>query len=157
VGAAGYTVAVNLSSRIEYFFVFLRRFKLLLTSLKAKKSIRNNRGHLDIVRDILSAVSIKTRKTKIMYQANLSYTQVQKYLQDLLERDLLNHDGTSFYLITKKGLQFLKLYDEHADLCKRLEEQMNQYNREEVLLDQMCSNRDFDCDAKNMRNHALES
>ena len=127
----------------------------MLTSLKARKNIRNNRGHLDIVRDILSAASVKSRKTRIMYQANLSYVQVQKYLRDLLERDLLNHDGTSFYLITKKGLQFLKLYDEHAERCKRLEEQVDQYNRERALLNQMCSYHSSDFDAKDMRDRAL--
>lgn len=134
--------------------MFLRRSKLLLTFLKARKSIKNNRGRLDIVRDILSAASVKTRKTKIMYQANLSYTQVQKYLHDLLKRDLLNHDGTSFYLITKKGLQFLQLYDEHVERCKQLEEQVDQYNRERTLLNQMCSNHNSDCDVKNMRKRA---
>ena len=58
------------------------RFRLLLNSVKAKKS-RSNRNSLDIVRDILSAALVKARKTRIMYQANLSYAQVQKYLMKL--------------------------------------------------------------------------
>ena len=111
----------------------------MLTSLKGKKGIRYNRSRLDIVRDILAAALVETRKTRIMYQANLSYVQVKKYLQDLLERDLLNHDGTSFYSITKKGRQFLQLYDEHVERCKRLEEQVDQLGRERSLLNQMCS------------------
>jgi predicted transcriptional regulator len=127
----------------------------LLTSLKGKKSIRYNRSHLDIVRDILSAASVESRKTRIMYQANLSYMQVTKYLHDLLERDLLNHDGMSFYSITKKGLQFLKLYDEHVERCKRLEEQVDQLSRERVLLDRMCSDHNSDCDARNTQKDTL--
>ena len=127
----------------------------MLTSLKAKKSIKYNRSHLDIVRDILSAALVESRKTRIMYQANLSYTQVKKYLHDLLERELLNHDGTSFYLITKKGRQFLELYDEHAERCKRLEEQVNQLNKERALLDQMCSKNKSDCNARNTQRDTL--
>jgi predicted transcriptional regulator len=135
--------------------VFLRRFRLLLSSVKAKKNSRSNRNSLDIVKDILSVASIKARKTRIMYQANLSYVQVQKYLHDLLEKDLLGHDGNSFYFITRKGLQFLKLYDEHVELCRRLEEQVEEVNRERMRLDRMCSNHNDDCDAKNTRKAVL--
>jgi predicted transcriptional regulator len=126
----------------------------LLNSVKTKKN-RSNRSSLDIVRDILSVALIKTRKTRIMYQANLSYVQVQKYLHDLLEKELLGHDGNSFYFVTKKGQQFLKLYDEHVELSRKLEEQMKRFNRDRMLLDQMCSNHDDDCDAKNMRKATL--
>ena len=131
--------------------MFLRRFGPLLSSVKAKKNSRSNRNSLDIVKDILSVASIKARKTRIMYQANLSYVQVQKYLHDLLEKDLLDHDGNSFYFVTKKGLRFLKLYDEHVELLRKLEEQVDQCNRDRMRLDQMCSNHNDDCDAKNKR------
>ena len=126
----------------------------MLNSVKAKKD-RSNRSSLDIVKDILSVASIKARKTRIMYQANLSYVQVQKYLHDLLETELLGHDGNSFYFVTKKGQQFLKLYDEHAELSRKLEEQMKRFNRDKMLLDQMCSNHGDDCDAKNTRKAVL--
>ena len=135
--------------------MFLRRFRLLLSSVKAKKNSRSNRNSLDIVKDILSVASIKARKTRIMYQANLSYVQVQKYLHDLLEKDLLDHDGNSFYFVTKKGLRFLKLYDEHVELLRKLEEQVDQCNRDRMRLDQMCSNHNDDCDAKNTRKAVL--
>lgn len=125
----------------------------MLTSVK--KSSRYNRNNLDIVRDILSVASVKTRKTKIMYKANLSYYQVQKYLHSLLEKDLLDHDGNSFYLITKKGRQFIKLYDDHAERVKQLEEQVDQCNEERMLLDQMCSNHNSDCNERNARENTL--
>ena len=135
--------------------MFLGRFGLLLSSVKAKKNSRSNRNSLDIVRDILSVASVKVRKTRIMYQANLSYVQVQKYLHDLLEKDLLGHDGNSFYFITRKGLQFLKLYDEHVELCRRLEEQVEEVNRERMRLDRMCSNHNDDCEERKLRKTAL--
>lgn len=50
-----------------------------------KKSRGSNRNSLDIVRDMLAVASTGARKTKIMYQANLSYVQVKKYLRDLLK------------------------------------------------------------------------
>jgi len=122
--------------------------------VKARKNSRSNRNSLDIVSDILSVALIKARKTKIMYQANLSYVQLQKYLRDLLEKNLLDHDGESFYLATKKGLQFLKLYNEHVEMLKKLEKQKEQCNRDRMMLDRMCSNHDDDCDAK-MRKKAV--
>ena len=125
----------------------------MLTSVK--KSSRYNRDSLDIVRDILSVASVETRKTKIMYKANLSYHQVQKYLHSLLENDLLNHDGNSFYLITKKGQQFIKLYDEHAERIKQLEQQVDRCNKERMLLDQMCPNNHSDCNERNTRKDSL--
>ena len=127
----------------------------MLNSVKAKKKGKSNRNSLDIVRDILSIASVKARKTRIMYQANLSYMQVQKYLRALLEKDLLNHDDNSFYLITMKGLQFLKLYDKHVELFRRLEEQVEEYNRERMRLDQMCSNHNDDCEERKLRKTAL--
>lgn len=123
--------------------------------ISVKKSSRYNRDSLDIVRDILSVASVETRKTKIMYKANLSYHQVQKYLHSLLEQDLLNHDGNSFYLITKKGRQFIKLYDEYAERIKQLEEQVDRCNKERMLLNRMCSNHNSDCNEMNARKDSL--
>jgi predicted transcriptional regulator len=108
----------------------------------------SNRHNLEIVRDMLAVASVKARKTRIMYQANLSFVQVEKYLHDLLEKGLLNHDGDSCYLITEKGLGFLKLYEEYAERCKKLREQVNQSMRDRMVLEQMCTNRDHDYSTK---------
>ncbi len=114
-------------------------------SIYAKSTNENgksrNRNSLDIVRDLLSVASIKTRKTRLMYQANLSFVQVEKYVHDLIERGLLSHDDNSFYLITKKGLEFLRLYDEYIERCKRVKEQARQSERDRLLLERMCSSR----------------
>jgi predicted transcriptional regulator len=77
-----------------------------------------------------------------MYQANLSFVQVEKYLHDLLEKGLLNHDGDSCYLVTKKGLEFLRLYDEYVERCRLLKEQVDQSAEERLLLERMCSCRE---------------
>ena len=57
---------------------------------------------------VLRAANQGATKTKIMYAAYLSYTQVQEYLKYLQERELLSFDaGKSIYKLTEKGLQFL--------------------------------------------------
>ena len=43
----------------------------------------NYRGKLDIIADILRVVSGNAKKTQIMYQANLSYRVLQKYLAEI--------------------------------------------------------------------------
>lgn len=117
------------------------------TFVKLKKNKGSNRHSLDIVRDMLSVASVSVRKTKIMYQANLSYVQVKKYLHDLLKRGLLKHDGDSCYLITKKGLEFLELYDNYAERCMLIKEQVNQSVRERLFLERMCSGSEFNSEA----------
>ena len=104
----------------------------------------SNRHSLDIVSDMLSAASVKARKTRIMYQANLSFTQVEKYLHSLLENGLLCHDGDSCYSVTQKGLEFLKLYSEYVEHCKQIKNNVDQSAREKMFLEDMCtSGRDF--------------
>jgi len=91
---------------------------------------------------MLSVASSKARKTHIMYQANLSFVQVEKYLHNLLERGLLNHEGDSFYLITEKGLEFLKLYNEYLERRRLLKEGEVQAAKDRLLLESMCSSRE---------------
>jgi len=107
--------------------------------MKFKKTERVNRRAVDIVRDMLVAASVSARKTRIMYQTNLSYVQVKKYLHNLLVRGLLKHDGESCYLITEKGLEFLKLYDDYAERCMLIKRQVNQSIKERRLLEKLCS------------------
>ena len=98
-----------------------------------------NRSSLDIVRDVLSVASVSARKTRIMYQANLSFVQLEKYLGDLLEKGLLGRDGDSYYLITKKGLEFLKLYDYYVEQLRLIREQENQRRQDRFSLENMFS------------------
>ena len=104
-----------------------------------------NRHSLDIARDILLVASVRARKTRIMYQANLSFVQVKKYLHNLLEKNLLRHDGDSCYLITKKGQEFLKLYDKYVEQSKKLRDSLDQNEKERLMLEQMCSGSNHGC------------
>ena len=107
--------------------------------VRSRNGKGNNRHSLDIVRDMLSVASVKARKTRIMYQANLSFVQLEKYLGDLLEKGLLSYNGDSYYLITKKGLEFLKLYDYHIEQLRLIREQENKRVQDRLFLENMCS------------------
>ncbi len=75
------------------------------------------RSRTEIVEMILQATRSGATKTKIMYKAYLSYTQVKEYLSFLLENDLIKYEeGSQLYRITERGLHFLQVYGEISDL-----------------------------------------
>ncbi len=56
---------------------------------------------------------------KIMYKANLSYSQLKDYLMTLNDKDLLSYDlDTQTFKTTEKGLRFLKAYGQLDQLTK---------------------------------------
>ncbi len=80
-----------------------------------KKRSNKHRGSLDIIADILEASKGKTRKTYLMYRCNLSFRQLENYLNLLLRRGLLkaaedNNNNTGLFRITEKGERFLEVY-----------------------------------------------
>ena len=80
------------------------------------------RSRTDIINDILDAANGGgggATKTKIMYRAYLSFTQMKEYLRVLTENNLLRYDAyTQTFKITEKGLKFLQTYDQMFDLIK---------------------------------------
>src|SRR5205807_682437 len=76
------------------------------------------RSRTDIVALILRAANQGASKTKLMYSAYLSYSQLTEYLKFLQERNLLEFDSEkSIYTLTEVGLQLL-----HS--CEQLNEIM---------------------------------
>jgi predicted transcriptional regulator len=58
-------------------------------------------------------------KTKIMYSAFLSYSQMKGYLMVLTQNDLLSYDlNTRTFKTTEKGLRFLEAYNRMDDMMK---------------------------------------
>jgi predicted transcriptional regulator len=102
--------------------------------------VNKNRCSLDIVRAVLSIASVRARKTKIMYGANLSFHQVQKYLCVLLRNGLLEHDVDSGYLITAVGKEFLCLYEEYLERSKGLSQEVERNTKDRLKLESMCFN-----------------
>ncbi len=117
-------------------------FKVSDLRLGEKKN--KNRKRLQIIRDMLYAASEKTKKTRIMYQANLSYRLLEKYLKSLLESGLVERHDDSSYLITWKGKNFLQMYNDYLEQCKRIGEEIRGVRKDRLLLEDMCFNNEAD-------------
>jgi predicted transcriptional regulator len=80
------------------------------------KEKERRRDQLSITASILEHLKGKRLKpTHVMYQANLSYTQLQKYLPLMLHNGLIaqsNSHGKEDYGITEEGLEYLQIYHE---------------------------------------------
>lgn len=85
------------------------------------------RSRTEIISMILDSVTVGTTKTKIMYKAYLSYTQLKEYLSLLEESGMIAYEnGTQIYKITDKGRKFLKLSIEIDDMVTyKSEETLN--------------------------------
>ena len=80
------------------------------------------RDRTEIVRQILEVANdaVNITRTKLMYKAFLSYSQLKEYLTLLIKRDLLIYDSiTQTYKITEKGLRLLQFYNELDDIMKK--------------------------------------
>jgi len=108
-------------------------------NLSERNSVNRNRNKLDIVRDMLAVASTGTKKTRIMYQANLNFVQVEKYLNTLLDGGLLMRDnGGTIYLTTEKGKEFLKSYADYLERCRRLVVEVDGTVKLRLVLEGMC-------------------
>lgn len=68
------------------------------------------RNNLDICADILRVSKGGAKKTHLVYQANLNFKIVKRYLTDLKEKELIEKNGDRFYL-TEKGSEFIERYE----------------------------------------------
>jgi predicted transcriptional regulator len=105
------------------------------SSFERKKSKSNggtNRGKIQITADILCLSTVAIKKTHIMYKANLSYEQVNSYLSDMLNNDLISQhileDGI-VYRTSEKGREYLKHYTRLMDLVM---ERQNENQKEQT-------------------------
>ena len=83
--------------------------------LEKEPEIQFNRTRVEIFASILSVASKRALKTHIMYKANLSHRQLEKYVRFLMGNGMIikvtdEIRGGSLYEITEKGLEFLKDY-----------------------------------------------
>jgi len=93
------------------------------------------RGRLQIIADILSVVRDGAKKTHVMYQANLSYTLLSRYLTEVLESGLVSLDTEDRYKLTNRGQKFLDRFNEYSKRCGQLEQQLNHVNDEKTVLE----------------------
>jgi len=99
----------------------------------------NYRDRLDIIADILSVVSREAKKTQIMYQANLSYKVLQRYLNEIAGASLIRfEDSQQIYMLTSKGQNYLDAYREYARCSKSMEKRLNDFTVKRKILEELC-------------------
>jgi predicted transcriptional regulator len=67
-----------------------------------------NRDRHDITFEILRKSTAGRKKTELMREVGLSYTQSKTYLSALVEKGLLEMDEKRLFKTTSKGLEFLE-------------------------------------------------
>jgi len=101
---------LRLYSRIDYMMMSSSDHDMY--ALEHKPDV--NRTRVEILANILQVASNRTLKTHIMYRANLSHRQLEKYLSFLetngMLEQALDDDGVIKFRVTQKGVDFLKDY-----------------------------------------------
>jgi predicted transcriptional regulator len=70
------------------------------------------RDKLVIMMDIIGIAKKGVSKTHIMFRANLSFSQLNEYLEFLLNHNLIgvtSEEGRTVYKPTEKGLEFMEM------------------------------------------------
>lgn len=77
--------------------------------------MNRRRSNIQIIRDMLRIGENGAGKTKLMYNANMSYAQIQKYLKFLISQGLIDKvqvgNPSVTYQITDKGQSLVKSID----------------------------------------------
>lgn len=75
-----------------------------------------------------------------MYQANLSYKVLQKYLAEIIEASLINFEPEKqYYSLTTKGEEFLEAYKEYYRTNKHVEQRLSVVETKKRALEELCS------------------
>lgn len=101
------------------------------------------RDRLQIIADILYIAGKGgkgAKKTQIMYQANLSYRLLCRYLGEVLDADLVSFENGKCYVLTDRGKKFLSRHEEYSKRCKSLQKHLDHVNNEKTALKRMCFN-----------------
>jgi predicted transcriptional regulator len=72
----------------------------------------SKRSESEILAQILYSAENDTKKTRLLYEANISYTHFIKYLNFLIEKEFIKvkekNPAEKVYQTTEKGKHFLK-------------------------------------------------
>lgn len=97
------------------------------------------RSKLDIIADILRVAREGAKKTRIMYQANLSYKLLSRYLAEIRKAYLIRFEsGKRCYVVTQKGKKFLEEYKEYSRRNKHVEKGLNDVQVKRKVLEDLC-------------------
>jgi predicted transcriptional regulator len=94
-----------------------RKSHMSIMELNGNRSRR--RDKLVIMSEIIGVALKGASKTQIMYKANLSFSQLKRYLALLSHHSLLKksaYDGREIYKATPKGVEFMERQQRIIDL-----------------------------------------
>lgn len=89
---------------------------------------------MKIIADVLGVVRDGAKKTQVMYQANLSYRLLTRYLKDVMDLGLVRMEDGNTYELTKKGCDFLRNFRDYHERRVKVEEELNRVEDEKVIL-----------------------
>lgn len=98
-----------------------------------------HRDKIDIVAKILNAARQNVGKTQIMYQANLNYDMLKKYLARITDYEFIFLDEKQHYQITEKGQGFLDTYRKYSKASKKKERQLRAITTKKKALEELFS------------------
>lgn len=100
----------------------------------------NYRNRLEIIADILRVAEHSAKKTEILYQANLSYTVLQRYLSEVAAASLVSFESQSqSFMLTSKGQEFLDAYKKYSKTHQRVEKHLSEVAAKRRILEQLSS------------------
>ncbi len=74
-----------------------------------------------------------------MYQANLSFSVMQKYLTEMAAASLISYESESqHFVLTPKGRDFLDAYKAYSKTSHNVEKHLNQVAARRKVLETMC-------------------
>src|SRR3989304_9222607 len=92
-----------------------RNISGLIAASSRQNGVSRRRSDIKIIADMLRVGEKGAGKTEIMYTANMSYSQMQKYLDYLVNQGFIhkvNLDNTMIaYQVTETGFRLLKAID----------------------------------------------
>jgi predicted transcriptional regulator len=96
-----------------------------------------NRDRLSIVAAILEAANSGASKTRIMFQANLSFSLLEKYLEVAGTAGFVQN-GNGKYQLTELGKEFLREYRHFHERYDRAQRMLDSLGSERERLARLC-------------------
>ena len=92
------------------------------SALGQQTTVSRRRSNIEIIADMLKVGENGAGKTKIMYSANMSYSQIQKYLGFLVSQGFIDKVEVDSpvvnYQVTESGLKPLQLINSLKEMLR---------------------------------------
>ena len=92
------------------------------SALGQQTTVSRRRSNIEIIADMLKVGENGAGKTKIMYSANMSYSQIQKYLGFLVSQGFIDKVEVDSpvvnYQVTESGLKLLQLINSLKEMLR---------------------------------------